>query len=63
VVVQPPKPPQQASPRYYFGKRGDTLWGISIKYYGTGEKWTVIADANGVKNPKLLQIGKKLRIP
>lgn len=49
--------------RTYTVKKGDTLWAISIKYYGTGEKWTTIANANGIKNPKLLQIGTVLKIP
>jgi LysM repeat protein len=65
--VQPPPvttPPPAAQPsRTYEVKRGDTLWGISIKYYGTGIHWKRIADANGVRNPRTLQIGKKLRIP
>lgn len=49
--------------RTYVVKRGDTLWGISIKYYGTGTKWRTIADYNKIKDPKKLQIGKTLRIP
>lgn len=32
--------------RTYTTVRGDTLWGISKKYYGTGEKYRVIYDAN-----------------
>lgn len=58
-----PAPPQQTSARYYTVKSGDTLWAISIKYYGTGTRWTEIADANGIKDPRTLQIGKVLRIP
>lgn len=27
-------------------KSGDTLWGISKKYYGTGAKWTIIYEQN-----------------
>lgn len=30
----------------YTIKSGDTLWGISQKYYGTGSKWKTIYDAN-----------------
>lgn len=47
----------------YTVKKGDTLWGISLKYYGTGTKWVRIADANKITNPKRLQIGTVLRIP
>ena len=28
--------------------RGDCLWNISLAVYGTGTKWPIIADANGV---------------
>lgn len=64
--VQPPPsttPPASAPARSYTVKSGDTLWSISIKYYGTGSKWTKIADANGIKDPKSLKVGKVLRIP
>lgn len=59
----PPKPPQKTSARYYKFKRGDTLWGVSIKHYGTGTKWRVIADANGIKDPRKIPVGKVVRIP
>lgn len=42
---------------------GDTLWRIAVKYYNDGTQWPKIADANGVKNPRLLQIGTVLTIP
>lgn len=48
---------------YYVVKKGDTLWELAKKYYGSGSKWKVIADKNGVKNPRNLQIGTKLIIP
>lgn len=47
----------------YKVKKGDTLWDLARKYYGDYYKWTKIADRNGVKNPKLLPIGKVLVIP
>ena len=43
--------------------KGDTLWNYAVKYYGDGTKWTKIAEANGVKDPKKLQIGTILEIP
>lgn len=67
--VKPPTPPkpkpdaQKTSSRYYEVKRGDTLWAISIHFYGTGVQWRSIADANGIKDPRKLQIGTILRIP
>ncbi|MBU2402869.1 MAG: LysM peptidoglycan-binding domain-containing protein, partial [Alphaproteobacteria bacterium] len=42
---------------------GDSLWNISLKYYGTGTKWKMIADANPDANPDDLKIGSTLKIP
>lgn len=47
----------------YRVKAGDTLWGIAQRHYGNGSKWPTIADANGVTNPKLLQVGHVLKLP
>ena len=47
----------------YTVKRGDTLWSISIKYYGTGTKWRKIADANKIKNANKIRVGQKIKIP
>jgi hypothetical protein len=41
-------------------KSGDTLWAIAQKEYGDGSRWKEIADKNGVKDPKKLQIGQRL---
>jgi nucleoid-associated protein YgaU len=44
-------------------KRGDTLSGISMRYYGTAAKWRDIGDANKIKDPRKLPVGVNLRIP
>ena len=44
-------------------KRGDTLSSIAAKFYRDASKWRKIADANGIRDPKNLKIGQKLRIP
>lgn len=44
-------------------KKGDTLWEYAVKYYGDGTKWSRIAEANGISNPKTLQIGMVVSIP
>lgn len=69
-VKKPKTPPSKAKPkpappkaRYYTMKKGDTLWELAVKYYGTGTKWKVIADANKIRNVRTIPIGKKLRIP
>jgi LysM repeat protein len=61
TVVQ--KAPGAPAARYYTTKSGDTLWAISYRYYGTGDKWKTIADINGIKDPRKLTYPKKLRIP
>ena len=42
--------------------RGDTLWGISQKYLGSGERYTEIMKLNGLKST-LIVSGQKLNIP
>lgn len=49
--------------RHYTVKKDDTLAKIAAKFYGDWQKWTKIAKANGIKNPRKLKVGTKLRIP
>jgi len=46
-------------------KRGDTLWKISERYYGDGSLYMKIFEANRniLKDPNLIKVGQKLRIP
>ena len=46
-------------------KKGETLWKIAEQYYGDGNLYTKIFEANRdtIKNPNLIQIGQRLRIP
>jgi len=46
-------------------KRGDTLWKIAENYYGDGSLYMKIFEANRdlLKDPNLIQVGQKLRIP
>lgn len=43
--------------------KDDTLWSLAEKYYGDGNKWKKISEANGNIKPEELTIGKKLYIP
>lgn len=42
---------------------GMTLWALAVKYYGNGTLWTRIAAANGIRNPRTLQIGTLIVVP
>lgn len=44
----------------YTVKKGDTLWDISKKYKTTVNK---LVEVNKIKNPDLIQIGQKIKIP
>lgn len=68
------KPPKKAptdknkkpnNKRYYTVKRGDTLWAISKRFYGTGIKYMKIVNANKgkIKNPHWIYPGQKFLIP
>lgn len=39
-----------------------TLWGLAKKYYGRGEDWKRIAEANGISDPKKLREGMQILI-
>ena len=45
--------------------RGDSLWKIAIQFYGDGQRWRDIYDANRdiIADPRLLRTGWELRIP
>lgn len=55
----------KATTKKYKVKRGDTLWAIAKKYYGSGAKYTKIVNANKklIKNPNLIKVGWVLTIP
>lgn len=44
-------------------KYGDTLYGISKRYYGDGYKYDVIAKFNNISNPNLIYINQRIIIP
>lgn len=41
----------------------DTLWAMACRNYGDGTKWTDIAKANNITDPKSLKIGQRVVIP
>jgi outer membrane autotransporter protein len=55
--------PEAEAARTYTVESGDTLWAISERFYGDGNKYQIIADASGIPNPDLIQPGQVLTIP
>ncbi|HPO91034.1 MAG TPA: LysM peptidoglycan-binding domain-containing protein, partial [Victivallales bacterium] len=49
----------------YTVSKGDTLWGISKKFYGEGSKWQLILNANKdiISDPNKLKAGTVIKIP
>lgn len=52
-------------PKSYVIKAGETLQSVAAKkeFYGDATKWTLIADANGLRDPTAAKVGSTLRIP
>lgn len=67
VVPEAARSPETSAPteqrRTRIVERGDTLWAIAGEEYGDPTQWRTIADANGVEDPRTLQIGTELVIP
>jgi LysM repeat protein len=59
----PPPPAPEPAVRTYTVVSGDTLWAISERFYGDGNKYQEIANASGVSNPDLIYPGQVLTIP
>ncbi len=52
-------------PRFYTIKDGDSLWSIAQEFYGDGNKYKAIVEANleVIKNEDLIYPGQTIRIP
>lgn len=57
-----PAPPAPAAQTHTV-EGGDTLWAIAERFYGDGNQYQRIADANGIPNPDLINVGQVLTIP
>lgn len=59
----PVKP--KVTSRTYTIKKGDSLWAIAVKFYGKGNQYVKIYNANKdkIKNPSLIYPGQKIKIP
>jgi len=58
-------PPAEEETEFYTVKSGDSLWKIAQKFYGNGNKYQRIFEANKevIKNPDLIYPGQTLRLP
>lgn len=68
LPVNPQPIPQgvaNAPARTYVVAQNDTLWGISQRFYGRGDRWPVIYDANRnvIQQPADIKPGMQLIIP
>jgi len=50
-------------PTTYKVQKGDHLWAIAEKYYGSGYNWTDIAAENKLKKPDVIMEGTELTLP
>lgn len=59
------KVPKIRSYNTYEIRKGDTLWGLAVRFYGDGKKYTKIYNANKklIKDPSKLTIGWVIKIP
>ena len=49
--------------KYHTVSQGDSLWSLAAKEYGDAGQWRLIAEANGLSNPRMLRNGEILVIP
>jgi len=50
-------------PARYTVAKGDTLWKIAEKFYGSGYNWVDLSRENKISNPSLIETGQELVIP
>ncbi|GGN09959.1 putative mannose-specific lectin precursor [Lentzea pudingi] len=63
VVEEAPAAPAAPAVRTYSVEGGDSLWAIAERFYGDGNRYMEIANANGIANPDLIHPGQVLTIP
>ena len=49
--------------RSYRVRKGDSLWIISRRLFGSGDNWSLLARYNNLDNPSQLRIGQQLTLP
>lgn len=59
----PTAAPSSTRPRSVTVAAGDTLVGLGIRFYDDSDLWRLIADANGISDPRAIRAGQVLRLP
>lgn len=54
---------EKSNQKTYTVKKGDNLWMIAEKQYGSGYNAVDIAKANKIKNPDIIEVGSVFTIP
>ena len=44
-------------------KEGESLTGIAKKYYGSDDRYIILAEYNSLPHPKKIDVGQKITIP
>ncbi len=65
ITEQLQSPPRQSADRtkHRVVKQGDSLWLLADREYGDPGLWRMIAEANNINNPRLLEAGREIIIP
>lgn len=58
-----PAPEAASEPTSYVIKRGDTLIGICMLFYGSEEKMQEVCSLNEINNPDDIKVGQKILLP
>jgi LysM repeat protein len=61
TMEHPPESPDRT--KHYTLKQGDSLWLIAAEEYGDPAMWRVIARANKIDNPRILETGRGIVLP
>ena len=62
-VKSPEEPARSAKGQLYTIRSGDTLGRLARQHYGDAMLWTIIVEANEIKNPDLIYPGQVFLIP
>jgi nucleoid-associated protein YgaU len=65
ALAPPAEAPAEPAEQTYTVEPGDSLWAIAEKFYGSGNDWSRILEANRdqISDPDMIQPGQTLRIP